>query len=145
MCRWPLIAPTPLYSILWPIVDSILVTFGQICNFRKPQPSHFLFMYVPYRLNGEHFTFHLQNKYSGKFANRKYEELSYPKNPKMCYPFPAAHPHKEVTPPPGGLWMDERALSFLGIVYGVNNALIGLAVWHRKRRRTTVLSQKDLF
>ena len=56
---------------------------------------------------------------------------SYPKNPKMCYPFPAAHPHKEVTPPPrGGLWMDERALSFLGIVYGVNNALIGLAVWH---------------
>ena len=34
----------------------------------------------------EHFTFHLQYKYSGTFANRKYEELSYPKNPKICNP-----------------------------------------------------------
>ena len=42
-------------------------------------------------LNGEHFTFHLQNKYSGTFANLKYEELLYPKNPKMCDPIPAAH------------------------------------------------------
>ena len=30
--------------------------------------------------------FHLQYKHSGLFANRKYEELSYPKNPKMCDP-----------------------------------------------------------
>ena len=29
---------------------------------------------------------HLQYKHSGTFANRKYEELSYPKNPKMCHP-----------------------------------------------------------
>ena len=36
-----------------------------------------------YGLNEEHFTFHLQYKHSGTFANRKYEELSYPKNPKM--------------------------------------------------------------
>ena len=28
MCRWPLRSPTPLYSILWPIIDPILVTFG---------------------------------------------------------------------------------------------------------------------
>ena len=39
-------------------------------------------------LNKEHFTFHLQYKHSGKFANRssgKYEELSYPKNrQKIC-------------------------------------------------------------
>ena len=34
-------------------------------------------------MNEEHFTFHLQYKYSG---NRKYEQLSYPKNPKMCVP-----------------------------------------------------------
>ena len=34
----------------------------------------------------EHFTFHLQYKYSGTFANSKYEELSYPENPKMCDP-----------------------------------------------------------
>ena len=40
-------------------------------------------MYLRYK---EHFTFHLQYKHSGAFANRKYEELSYPKNPKMCDP-----------------------------------------------------------
>ena len=32
----------------------------------------------------EHLTFHLQYKHSGTFAIRKYEELSYPKNQKMC-------------------------------------------------------------
>ena len=52
------------------------------------------------KMNEEHFTFHLQNKYSGTFANLKYEELLYPKNPQMCDPIPAAHPHKEVPPPP---------------------------------------------
>ena len=75
-------------------------------------------MYLSYidlffKLNEEHFTFHLQYKHSGTFANRKCEELSYPKNPKMCdslitlskmrpiivnavvkmRPHPAAHPH----------------------------------------------------
>ena len=55
-------------------------------------------------MNEEHFTFHLQHKHSGTFANHKYEELSYPKNLKMCdpnivnplakmRPHPAAHPH----------------------------------------------------
>ena len=37
----------------------------------------------------EHFTFHLLYKYSGTFgpfANRKYGELSDPKNQKMCDP-----------------------------------------------------------
>ena len=29
---------------------------------------------------------HRQYKHSGTFANRKYEELSYPKNQKMCDP-----------------------------------------------------------
>ena len=38
-------------------------------------------------MNEEHFTFHLQHKHSGAFANSKYEELSYPKNQKMCVPF----------------------------------------------------------
>ena len=37
-------------------------------------------------LNKEHFTFHLQYKHSCTFTNHKYEELSYPKNPKMCDP-----------------------------------------------------------
>ena len=31
-------------------------------------------------------TFHLQYKHSGTFANRKYEELSYPKIKKLCDP-----------------------------------------------------------
>ena len=39
-----------------------------------------------FRLNEEHFTFHLQYKHSGTFANRKYEELSNPKNLRMCDP-----------------------------------------------------------
>ena len=34
-------------------------------------------------LNKKHFTFHLQCKQSGTFANRKYEELPYPKSQKM--------------------------------------------------------------
>ena len=37
-------------------------------------------------LNEKHITFHLQYKHSGTFAKRKYEELSYPKNQKMCDP-----------------------------------------------------------
>lgn len=37
-------------------------------------------------LNKEHFTFHLQYTHSGTFVNRKYEELSYFKNQKMCDP-----------------------------------------------------------
>ena len=36
----------------------------------------------------EHFTFDLQYKHSGTFANRKYEELSYAKTQKMCDPMP---------------------------------------------------------
>ena len=39
-----------------------------------------------YILDEEPFTFHPQYKNSGTFANRKYEELSYPKNQKMCDP-----------------------------------------------------------
>ena len=30
-------------------------------------------------MNEEYFTFHLQYKHSGTFANRKFEQLSYPK------------------------------------------------------------------
>ena len=38
-------------------------------------------------MNEEYFTFHLQYKHSGTFANRKCEELIFiPKNPKMCDP-----------------------------------------------------------
>ena len=56
------------------------------------------------KLNEERFTFHHQYKHSRMFANRKYQELSYPQNLKMCDPIlvnpivkmrprPAAHPY----------------------------------------------------
>ena len=113
MCCWPFRAPNPLQSILWPIIDPILVTFGQVCNFRNPNLVSFqLGNYLIQ--NEKHFTFHLQYKHSGTFANRKYEELSYPKTQKMCDPIlvtllkmrphPAAHPHQPLIrkyPTPG--------------------------------------------
>ena len=37
-------------------------------------------------MNQEHFTFHLQYKHSDRLDNRKYEKLSFPKNPKRCDP-----------------------------------------------------------
>ena len=37
-------------------------------------------------MNDEHFTFYQQYKHSGMFANCKSEELSYPKNQKICEP-----------------------------------------------------------
>ena len=86
MCRWLFRAPTPLESILWPVTDSILVPFGQVCNFRNPNlVTFYLCMYLI--LIKEHFTFHLQYKHSGTFANREYKELSYPKIQNlMCDP-----------------------------------------------------------
>ena len=57
-----------------------------MCNFRYPNlVTLYLCIYLIW--NEEHFTFHLQCKHSGTFANCKYEELSYPKNQKMCDPF----------------------------------------------------------
>ena len=76
----PLRAPTPLQSILCPIIDPILVTFGQICNFRDPNLVTF-YLCIYLMLKEERFTFHLQCKLSGTFANRKCEELSYPPPP----------------------------------------------------------------
>ena len=56
-----------------------------MCNFRDPNLVTF-YLCIYFTLNEEHFTFHLQYKHSGTFANRKYEELSYPKTQKMCDP-----------------------------------------------------------
>ena len=36
-------SPYPLLSILWPIIDPILVTFREICNFRNPSLVTFYF------------------------------------------------------------------------------------------------------
>ena len=62
--------------------------FGQVRNFCDPNlVTFYLCMYLI--LNKEHFTFHLQYKYSGKFANRKHEELSYPKKSENVRPHPS--------------------------------------------------------
>ena len=39
-----------------------------------------------FKLNEKQFTFHLQYKYSGTFANREYEELFYPKKSENVRP-----------------------------------------------------------
>ena len=74
--------------------------------FSRSQLSHFLFLWIDpfFRLNEEHFTFHLQYKHSGTFANHQYTELSYPKKSENVRPHysqssremgpqPVAHPH----------------------------------------------------
>ena len=104
MCRWSDRAPTPLSSILWPIIDSILVTFGQICNFRDPNPSHFLLIII-YLINPlnrsskielTHFLINwMKNTLLFTYSTNILVRLltvnmnnfsSYPKNPKMCDP-----------------------------------------------------------
>ena len=86
----------------------------------RSQLSHFLLVCIYPILNEEHFTFHLQYKHSGTFANRKYEELSQ----KMCDPLmvnpvvkmrphPVAHPHQSLIrkqPPPGGFCADTKTI-----------------------------------
>ena len=78
-----------------------------------------------FRLNEEHFTFHLQYKHSGTFANRKYEELSYPKKSENVRPHSSnsienATPssgtsplasYKEVHPRPRDIGIDGGSLS----------------------------------
>ena len=45
MCRWPLRAPTPLIIVnfVTNYIDSILITFGKLCNFRDPIVVTFYF------------------------------------------------------------------------------------------------------
>ena len=87
MCRWALSEPLLHYSLFCGqlYIDPILVTFGQTCNFRDPNLVTF-YLCIYLILNEDHFTFHIQYKHSGTFANRQYEELSYTKNQKMCDP-----------------------------------------------------------
>ena len=66
-------------------MDPILVTFAQRCNFGDPSLVTF-YLCIYLILNEEHFTFHIPFKHSGTLANRKYEELSHPKNHKKCDP-----------------------------------------------------------
>ena len=60
MCRWPLRAPKPLQSVLWPIIGPISVNLGQKCNFCDPNLVTFYLCI---------YTLHQQYKHSGTFAN----------------------------------------------------------------------------
>ena len=84
----------------------------QIISFRDPNlVTSYLYLSTLYYIYEEQFTFHLQYKHSGTFANRKYEELSYPQNQKMYDPIPVTlfkmrthysqSSHKNATPSSG--------------------------------------------
>ena len=51
--------------ILWSIIDPILVTFGQICNFRDPNLAVTFYLCIYLILHEKHLTFHLRYKHSG--------------------------------------------------------------------------------
>ena len=89
MCRWPLMAPTPLQSILWPNIDSILVTFGQICNFRDPILVTFYFYELAHildsRMKNSSLFIYRTNILERLLTINMKNGLT-PKNPKMCDP-----------------------------------------------------------
>ena len=98
----------PLQSILRPIIDPILGTFGQICTFcDSPNLVTFYFYELTpfFKMNEEHFNFHLQYKNSGSLLTVNLKNCLTPKNPKKCdailltsvvkmQPHPAAHAHQ---------------------------------------------------
>ena len=83
----PLRSQTPYPIVVHSVANyrPILVTFGQTCNLSDPN-----------------FTFHIQYKHSGKFANRKYGELSYPKKSEIVQPHSSNAIENDTisTPPP---------------------------------------------
>ena len=107
MSRWPLRTPTQLGSMLWPIIDPILVSFEEryISRF---QHSHFLFsklhIYLidPFncviikwndtfvKMNIEHVLYsHFCTANRPLFFNTQtpyFPEYSYPRIPKICDP-----------------------------------------------------------
>ena len=88
LCRWPLRAPTPLYSILWPIADPILVTFWKIYNFRDPS----LVTFYIYELNNffnwmkKTLLFTYGTNLLVRLLTVNMKNSLTPKNPKMCDP-----------------------------------------------------------
>ena len=92
--------------ILWPIIDPILVTFGQICNFRDPNLVTFYFYELTHFLDWMKNTllFICSTNILVRLLFVNMENFLTPKNPKMCYPIlfnpvlkmgphPAAHSH----------------------------------------------------
>ena len=97
--------PTPLWSILWPITDLILVTFRQICHFRDHNLVTFYFYEFTHFLHWMKNTllFICGTNILVRLLTVNIQDCLTPKNPKMCDPIlvtlfkmrphPAAHPH----------------------------------------------------
>ena len=81
----PLASQSPYPIVVYSVANYRPHHFRQMCNFRDPNLVTF-YLCIYLILNEEHFTFHLQYKHSGTFANRKYEELSYPKKSENVRP-----------------------------------------------------------
>ena len=88
MCCCLLRAPTPLYSILWPIIDTIFVTFRQICNFRDPNLFTFCFYKLTHFLDWMKNTllFICSTNILVRLLTVNMKNCLTPKNPKMCDP-----------------------------------------------------------
>ena len=68
----------------------------------SPLLSIYLFMYLQYLImNEEYFTFHLQYKHSGTFANRKSEELFLPQKSENVRPHYSQSRRENATPSSG--------------------------------------------
>ena len=77
--------PITVYSVANDRPHLMQSLLGKYVIFAIPTFTFYLCIHLI--LNEEHSTFQLQYKHSDTFANRKYEEPSYPKNQKMCDPF----------------------------------------------------------
>ena len=66
----------------------VIYSVRQICYFRDPNLVTFCFYELNhfFRLNEEHFTFHLRYKHSGTLLTVNMKNCLTPKNPKMCDP-----------------------------------------------------------
>ena len=113
------------------IIDPILVTFGQICNFHNPNSVTFYFYELTH---GERFPFHFHLQYKHILVRlltiNKKNSLT-PKIPKMCDPIlvtlenvtsgtsPLAS-YKAVTPPPpthGSFFIISTCFKYRSITY----------------------------
>ena len=82
--------PLPHYSLFfWPIIDPILVTFGQICNFRHPNLHfHCLFSWIDpfFRLNETTLLSVCSKNILVRLLTVNMTNSLTPKNRKMCDP-----------------------------------------------------------
>ena len=70
MWYWPLKAPVPFNSTLWPVIEPILVPLRENVIFTIPTYSYFLLMLLLF--NQDHF-------------ESLFTRISYPKNPKNVF------------------------------------------------------------